>query len=676
MSARRSLLPSLLLALSSLASAQDVRSVQAEHRSGQTFVTWRESSIADTRYRVYRSEEKIVNDGDLDDAELLGEVDDRSGRNQGRSLASGAEHGWVISTGGSELDKNEGLFVYTVESPSSRVFYAITTVRDGREDRRVRSGGNTTSTGIEETPDAPEPVRQDRDGSGELWAHWVSDRDTPYLPALCPWPSQGFNFRFEPGSAPAPRGLVVRLHSAGQTYSQGWPHRFEVQSDVDILALSDLQPYTSWSFWFGAQELLPGTPRPGTRVWNYTQQRILWTLDWIQERLGSAHDRERVYAVGGSMGAIGAMWLAEEAPERFAAILCRNGLYDLSATDYRNPPAVEAVFGRFALGLLTRDGLPILDRTRAIFMASRAPAEDWPVIRTISGRNDETVGWSSAVGLMDGLSRTHRPAVHYFDERTHNPNGYWVDLERQLLARTFKTRRDRPCLRFDECSLDDDPGDGSRTDGDMVGTVNGYLDYDLGTAVATSAGLDFDVYLRASGALDDAPEATGWAALTPRRTKPFLLVPGERVRFALSSGGVLVDEHVLVADEHGLVQTPRAPLERTPRHARFERWKPSSTTHLFLGAAPITGDELQAVVNGVPGARWTLFLGWGDSRGAAFYQLGVDYYVFRGVFEASGLAQVWLKMPDSVPAGTWIWGTVHTAGKLWPRVGVQVQNWR
>jgi pimeloyl-ACP methyl ester carboxylesterase len=673
MIAPRFLLPTFLLAFAPLAWPQDVRDIDVEHRNGQTFVTWPKLSGSGVRYRVYRSTSKISSTEDLDDADFLGEVDDRSSRNQGRSLASGQEHGWVIEKGEGELDLDDGLFVHTVER-SERAYYAVTSVKDGREDRRVSTSRNATSSSLSETPAPPQPVLQDSDSIGELWGHWTSNRTTPYMRALTLWPSAGFNFRFEPGSASGPHGLVVRLHAAGQTYGQGWPQRFEVQRDVDILAVSDLQPYTSWSFWFGAQERLPGLATSGTRVWNYTQERVFWTMDWIRARLGSRHDPERVYAIGGSMGALGAMWLAEEAPERFAAILCRNGLYDLEATDYRNPGMLEQIFGRFDLGLLMRDGLPVLERTNAAFMAGLAPQEDWPVIRTISGRNDETVGWMSAVALFGALERHHRPAVHYFDERTHNPRGYWVDVERALLARTFDTRRDRPSLRFEGCTLDDDAGDGTRTDGDLIGTINGYVDYDPETATATTTALDFDVFLRDSGALDDAPRTNGRAALTPRRTAPFVLAPGERVLYTLFEGSTPVDGHVLLADQHGMVHTPLVPLERDRRHARFQRWTPGPN-HLYLGAAPIPGDEMQAVVDGVPGAAWTLFLGSGNAQGPQFTQRNVDYIVLTGIIGPNGLAQVWMTMPPNVQAGTWVWGRVYTAGKLWPAVGVPLQYW-
>jgi hypothetical protein len=297
----------------------------------------------------------------------------------------------------------------------------------------------------------------------------------------------------------------------------------------------------------------------------------MWTLDWLTARLGSTLDPERVYAIGGSMGAIGTMYLATEAPERFAAVLCRNGLYDILATDYKNPALIQKLWGSFALDLPTRAGIPITRRTNAVWMSNRAPSVEWPVIRTINGRNDLTVGWKSAVQLFEGLGAASRPAVHYFDERTHNPNGYWKGVQTALLNRTFQTRRDRPSLRFDGCTLDDDPGNGDRLDGDLVGTINGYLDYDPVTAAATEDALDFDVYLRDAGTLDDAPEPTGFAALTPRRTAPFALEPGEPVRFTLREGGTLVDEQLLFADQHGLVHSALVPLSVVRRHARFER---------------------------------------------------------------------------------------------------------
>ncbi len=657
-----------------LASAE-VREIEVRHRAGQTFLTWRELAGPDVRYRVYRSERPLRTAQDLDGADLLGEVDDRSSRNQGRSLASGVERTWILSSGGAALAANQGLFVHTVQRHTKHAHYAVTSVIAGNENRTLVPDGNTNRLSMVETVTAPEPVLQTSGPEGELWGHWVGDRDTPFLPALSPWPSRGFNFLFQRGTAAGPHALVVRLHAAGQAYTQAWPQRFEIPADVDSLALSDLVPYTSWSVWFGSHELMPGTPTADTRVWNYTQQRMLWELDWMTARLGAEHDPERVYVVGGSMGAIGGMYLLGEQPERFAAALLRNGLYDLEATDYRNPGLFQSLFGSFGLELRTRDGLSILERTNAVFMAGQEPAREWPVLRTLSGRMDETVGWMSAVGLFEGLARVGRPAVHYFDERTHNPNGYWKGLERALLKRTFQTRRDRPSLRFSDCTLDDDPGHGGRTEGDLVGTINGYLDYDPLTASADANALDFDVYLRALGALDDAPRERAWAGLGPWRTGPFAPEAGEPVLYTLRAGGVLVDEHLLFADAYGRVRTPPVPLDTSRRACRFERGAPAAPRTLFVGAAPIAGDDLQVVLRGAHGRPWLLVVSAGNALEPSPLPAFQNLIVRSGVFGASGLADLWLPLPRFLPAGVRLWTRALVGTNLTPFQVVTVQDW-
>jgi pimeloyl-ACP methyl ester carboxylesterase len=656
-----------------------VTELRAECRDGQTFLTWRELSAQGRRYRIYRAEHALVSEADLARADYLGEVDDRSSRNQGRSLAAANERNWIIVEGAAPLDEDQGLFVYTVEGPArsgrlraeqldgTHAWYAVTSVQGSTEHRTLLPGSNASLVPVHEVAAPPRPVLQSRDANGELYAHWVGERDTPYQRALSPWPSRGFNYLFQPGTAPGPRGLVVTLHAAGQTYSQGWPNRFEVPPDVDILKLSDLVPYTGWSFWYGTHEALPGTPGSDTPVWNFTQQRILWTLDERVAALGAAHDPERVYVAGGSMGALGGMYLVNEYPERFAAAILRNGLFDLEASDYRNPFAFERIFGSFELGLRTLEGLPILQRTNASFMAALQPERDWPVLRTLNGRNDETVGWLSAVELFEGLARAGRPAVHYFDERTHNPNGYWRTIERALLARTFQTRRDRPSMRFDECSLDDDPGAGERTDGDEIGTINGYVEYDTETASRSETRLDFEVYLRAVGALDDAPGPRASAVLTPCRTGDFRPALDEAVHYTQWLRGELVDEHLLFADEYGRVRTPPVQLERAPRAVRFERGTPATSATLFVGAAPRPGEAAQVVLRGQPGADWTLFLRLGYPSGA-----GLNH-ALQGQLDERGLADLGVALPRLVPSGTRLLVRAQLDGRFTPFEAVQVQ---
>jgi hypothetical protein len=380
--------------------------------------------------------------------------------------------------------------------------------------------------------------------------------------------------------------------------------------------------------------------------------------------MGGALDPERVSVIGSSLGGIGGMYLVGGAPERFAAALLRNANYDLTATDFGNTAPFEQLFG-ISLDLMTTSGMPILQRTNARFMANLDLAVDWPLVRTISGRQDRGVGWQSTVSLIAGLEESHRPAAHYFDNRKHGALGYWSPLELTLIERTCRVRRDRPSLRFGACTIDDDPGNGGRLNGTRIGTVGGSVEYDPLTASATAVALRFDVYLRAEGALDDAERPTAFATLTPRRTGPFVLTPGELVRFTLREAGNLVDEHWLRADAFGLVHTPLVPLTAARREARFERQAQRALGYpeLRLGGAPLPGDELQAFLTARPGATWSIFLVPGTASGP---RSALGCLTATGTCDELGIADVRIELPREVPAGTWIWGRSRSAGTWSP----------
>lgn len=596
----------VLSGLSPALQAQDVRNLDAFHQHGQTFVTWTEVFDPGVRYRVYRDTQAIRSVSDLGRAEFLGEVDSESSYNLGRSLATNRDRYWVIREGDEPLSRFRGLFVHTPLEDTQAAHYAVTSVSASGENQLVRRGRNTTERGIFETVAPTRPVLQNVDATGELYAHWVTHRSSPFQEALSLRPSHGFNFRLEPGWMPGPRGLAIRLHAAGEPFSQGWPHRNEVQGDVDILAVSDLMLETLWTLWFGHHDNLPSLAREDSLVELYTQKRIVWTLDWIQQHLGADHDPGRVYAVGGSMGAMGSLFLAGEIPHRLAAVLCRNANFDLAAPDIANPWFVQDLLGTYLQDLVLPGGMAAYDRANASFMARRNLAEDWPFVRTLNGRNDETVGWLATWNFFEAMREARRPAVHYFDDHIHGPNGHWRPLHDTLLRRTFATRLDRPMLRFSDFSLDQSHGDGARHSGDLIGAINASIDYDPETARREGSRLSFDVFLRGGEDMDATAAPFGTVRLTPRRFGEPRLPAGSLVRYTLSEGLELKDERLLLADEHGLVETPPTPVTHTPRTARFDAWFPPAFPYLFLGQAPTSPGELQTILFGAPGEPWSV----------------------------------------------------------------------
>jgi hypothetical protein len=121
------------------------------------------------------------------------------------------------------------------------------------------------------------------------------------------------------------------------------------------------------------------------------------------------------------------------------------------------------------------------------------------------------------------------------------------------------------------------------------------------------------------------------------------------------------------------VRTPRAPLTRDRRQALFRRWN-GVPGELFLGAAPLRGDQCQCAVRGPAGSSWTMFLGFGDARGPRGSTLAVDLDSLHGVFDAQSFASRELTLPATLPSGTWLWGRALVSGALSPPVGVAVQD--
>ncbi len=130
----------------------------AKYYSGQTFVTWHDAftSRSETTYRVYRSNQPITTEN-LDQAELIDTV------YQGSSWISNWEGTFRqpdLTPAGVALDEDSGLYVFTVENEQNS-YYAVTTVVEGNEQRRIEPGVNATVDAASEKIGLPEPFVYD-----------------------------------------------------------------------------------------------------------------------------------------------------------------------------------------------------------------------------------------------------------------------------------------------------------------------------------------------------------------------------------------------------------------------------------------------------------------------------------------------------------------------------------
>lgn len=649
---------------------QSVTLLQVEHRAGQSFLTWRESMVAAAGYRIYRSVNPIQQPSDLNSADFLGEVDHTSSFNSRRSQVEGVNRNWIIEPGGSELDDLQGLFVYTVEADGD-AFYAVTTVDlGGNENTQISPGDNATIPPIAEFASEPVPVLQGsvvHNGfTVETWAHWVSDRDTPFQNRFTLLPSSGFNFRIRKANSGITQGFILRCHARGGVYAGGWPGDNALPADMNILSPDDPFPVVDNSFWFGSHDEFPDMADSNNIVLTFSLDRLEWTFDWTWDYLGALVDHDRIYAMGTSMGAVAAMRVVESRPELFAAVLCRNGLYDFTTPDSQQTNVYQHLYGNFALDLPSDLGLPVYDRLNSAFMAALNPMEDWPPIRTLHGKNDTVVGWMPVPALMDALKQARRPDAHYFDQRNHGAEGYWQPLEPALIARTLEHRLNVPILRLVDLSMNDDPGNGLPHEGADEGCVNGYADYERHTVLATATSLRYFLSLRDEGTMDDAPVDFATARLVPRRTGVFQPIPNNLVHFELNENNQVVDEHLVVVDANGWVETPATPLTDSRRRATFSTWTAPFLPYLFVGEAPLPNDDLQVVVLG--GAGETYEVRWSDNP------LGPFVPLFIGSLDGDGRANHFHTLAnDPGLSGTSLYFRVIVDGISAPEVVITIQ---
>ncbi len=392
-----------------------VTALKAFHRSGQTFLTWKE--IADPvtsdeppwaqlqkviagldrereiRYCVYRSP-KPINAETLAQAECIARVKGLSCWNvNGRNIEKPIDdllanqyalyHGqWnpfvsarvdgkygvdckmerlVIRDKGQPLPRGTGLYVHTA-GEKGKFYYAVVTSVDGVQNTTALSKGNSLSAPLTEATAEPLPVLQKIFPPRPYWNyhetryHYVRWVGPPYVNL----PSQYYNWSV---AVPKPLGksvpLELYLHRDGRSYYVA-PYR--LQLDSIVVAPHDF-PFRSW--WYGYHEAV-GTLKSFRQglIHNYTERRLLWFLDWAARNWPVDRGRILVTGMRGSC-ASGALHLGLRHPDLFNMVLTGRGPHpDYRASIVRLAqvrggkyvPKVERLWGKVAWDLKTSTG--------------------------------------------------------------------------------------------------------------------------------------------------------------------------------------------------------------------------------------------------------------------------------------------------------------------------------
>ncbi len=302
----------------------EVGTIDAFHRSGQTFVTWPEmAGHVDIRYLVYRDSEPILFSR-TEDAELLASLGPDSGRYRyvpfdKFTCADYRPPMQTIVPDAEPLEEGTGLFVHTV--PIEREsYYAISALDlDGKCIFFA-----STAKSIEEGPGFPEPImlrscqHPENHAFRHEFAHWAT-------PNMCH--IEGYPFQFTvatktPEILPSRQYvLVFALHGHGGSWDrQGYPLPGE-----DNLVLSPSCSYdflraktNSHSWWSG---YVPSRVDSSSEddAWHYYDgYRLKYYYDWCVSSWQV--NRGKSWIWGGSMGGMGALNFAMEYPDVFPTV--------------------------------------------------------------------------------------------------------------------------------------------------------------------------------------------------------------------------------------------------------------------------------------------------------------------------------------------------------------------
>jgi pimeloyl-ACP methyl ester carboxylesterase len=355
----------------------------------------------------------------------------------------------------------------------------------------------------------------------------------------------------------------------GRTLTESWDARDRFSPAID-------------TFWYGYndriwdRELMKrGTPT------NYTERRLLWILRWARDYFGT--DPVRTVLVGGSMGGCGGLSFGLRHPEIFTAVIARVPLVGYfneeecgvgepgAAVDMASEKRLTAFCG--PLGRKDNEGTILRERmdSRTVLREALESGTDLPFLIISNSRRDRSIPWKPNPRYFRALNRSGQGFMAAWDDGEHSNSmrgaDPWFKKWRDP-ASFFGFSLEESFPAFNNCSENDDPGNGDTRDGD----ITGYMNFGLEWREVTDSVDEYSVTVFIAAGSPDFPVSVD---IIPRRVRNFVPEPGERVNFVnwnesgeeVSSGEVMVDGVGRVTVEEFLITGPygnRLTITRKP----------------------------------------------------------------------------------------------------------------
>lgn len=556
---------------------QTVTSLTALHQNGQTYLTWSEVADSAATYRIYRSTTPFTSTSQLVNANLIGTASADSSFDARLSDLRATSYFYRITAAGPDLTGTQGLYVHTPVAGGS-AYYAVTAVVSGTEQVALSAGQNAT-TAVNEVVAMPEPVFQRtltiNSRSVEVYVHWVSATATSFYPAMANISSVAHHLGLVRNGTASTHSLLIRPHARQSSFLGTVTGTNDANEWV--LTLDDWMPNSiENTFWYGYHEAFnieTGLPQPtsGT-VHDYTTRRAVWEIEWALRTLPL--DLNRIYMTGHSMGGIGTHFLSLMLPGKIAAIWTTSAKYDFSFLNDPNPANIwnsgsneransgDLMWGTVATGLMSSESIPVYDRLNACYLVSAMRGIDQPVMIAYHGKNDVVVGWAEKLGFYNAMNANRHGGIFFFDSGVHNRSGgEWLASQSVNVLNRYRLNQSYPA--FSNSSANSNPGNGTATNGDTFGTLNGNLDWDTASIIDTPTQwqIKLSTLALAPGTGTIAAPASATADVTPRRLQAFPHTPGRLARYEVRDlSNTLLQSGLITADADGLFIVPSATI--------------------------------------------------------------------------------------------------------------------
>jgi len=234
----------------------------------------------------------------------------------------------------------------------------------------------------------------------------------------------------------------------------------------------------------------------------------------------------------------------------------------------------DHLWGTVDSNLPTPDGVPVFQVLNDGFLAGPTETGGIPPIVAFNGRHDTVVGWAEKIPFYASMRAHHQGGYYFWDPRDHM-SSYGADwMPMQSTRYLYRYRLDCSYPALSNCSVDGNPGNGDPADGDSVGCINAYVEWDTlfldqpttwETTLWTRA-------LQLSAGTDPGPDSAR-VDVTPRRLQQFITRPGLVCPYVVTrvSDGAVVQSGSVVADSSNLITVPAVKVYRGGTRLRITR---------------------------------------------------------------------------------------------------------